>query len=312
MTGGNGFVGRALCAALPRHGLDARAAVRQEIATAKVAVDQVVVDNLDDHTDWSHALTDVTVVVHLAARVHVMDDRVADPLSAFRQVNVQGTLNLARQAAAAGVRRFVFVSSVKVNGEETAPGHAFVETDPPAPQDPYGLSKWEAEQGLWEISDQSGMEVVVVRPPLVYGPGVKANFAALVRAVQRGWPLPLAAVDNRRSLVALANLVDFLALVCTHPKAAQETFLISDAQDVSMADLVREIGYAAHKPAKLLYIPTKIMVHACTLMGKKQAIQRLCGNLQVDSSKAHRLLDWVPVVTLKQGLRSVLDDKNGL
>ena len=275
-------------------------------------VEQVVVGSLDDSTDWSHALKDVAWVVHLAARVHVMDDREQDPLAAFRQVNVLGTLNLARQAAAAGVRRFVFVSSVKVNGEETAPGQAFVETDTPHPQDAYGLSKWEAEQGLWAISRHTGMEVVVVRPPLVYGPGVKANFAALVRAVQRGWPLPLGAVDNRRSLVALANLVDFLVLVCTHPKAAQETFLISDAQDVSIAALVREIGHIAQKTVKLLYIPTMIMVCLCTLMGKRQAIQRLCGNLQVDSSKAQHLLGWVPVVTLKQGLRSVLEDKNGL
>lgn len=261
------------------------------------------VGGLTADVNWGHALAGVEVIVHLAARVHVMHDTEADPLTAFRAVNVEGTLNLARQAAAAGVKRFVFISSVKVNGESTLSGRAFTEIDVPNPQDAYGQSKHEAEQGLRQLAADTGMEVVIIRPPLVYGPGVKANFAALMRAVQRGWPLPLGAVHNRRSLVALDNLVDFIVTCVTHPQAANQTFLVSDGQDLSTTELVRGMAQAAGVPAHLLLVPVWALQAGATLLGKGDAVQRLCGNLQVDIAKARLLLGWVPPVSVEEGLR---------
>jgi nucleoside-diphosphate-sugar epimerase len=239
-----------------------------------------------------------------------MRDIEVDPLIAFRSVNVEGTLNLARQAAAAGVKRFVFVSSVKVNGEITEPGRAFTEADAPDPQDAYGQSKHEAEQGLRQTAIDTGMEVVIIRPPLVYGPGVKANFAALMRAVQRGWPLPLGAVHNQRSLVALDNLVDFIITCITHPQAANQTFLVSDGQDLSTTELVRGMAQAAGVPARLLPVPVWALQAAGSLLGKGDAVQRLCGNLQVDISKARTLLGWVPLVSVVEGLRRAVGKKD--
>jgi nucleoside-diphosphate-sugar epimerase len=231
-----------------------------------------------------------------------MDDTAADPLAAFRAVNVEGTLNLARQAAADGVKRFVFVSSVKVNGEFTPLGHAFTEVDVPYPQDAYGVSKMEAEQGLRQIAADTGIEVVIIRPPLVYGPGVKANFAALMRAVQSGWPLPLGAVRNQRSLVALDNLVDFIVTCITHPQAANQTFLVSDGRDLSTTELVSGMAQAAGVPPRLLPVPVWALQAGAVLLGKGAAVQRLCGNLQVDISKAGNLLGWVPPVSVQVGL----------
>ena len=246
------------------------------------------------------------MVVHLAARVHVMNDGAADPLVEFRKVNVEGTFNLARQAVAAGVRRFVFLSSVKVNGECTLAGHAFDEAARPAPQDAYGLSKHEAEQGLRQIAAETGMEVVIIRAPLVYGPGVKANFASLVRGVRRGWPLPLGAVRNRRSLVGLGNLVDFIVTCTTHPQAANQTFLVSDGQDLSTADLVRALARATGVPARLPSVPVWALHGAAALLGKGDAVQRLCGNLQVDITKAREVLGWAPPVSVEEGLRQAV------
>jgi nucleoside-diphosphate-sugar epimerase len=256
-----------------------------------------------------NVLKEVIAIVHLAARVHVMHDTANDPLSAFRAVNVAGTLNLARQAAAAGVKRFVFISSVKVNGEGTHKGHAFTETDAPNPHDAYGQSKHEAELGLRQIAAQTDMEVVIIRPPLVYGPGVKANFAALMRAVQRGWPLPLGAVHNQRSLVALDNLVDFIVTCTTHPQAGNQTFLVSDGQDLSTAELARGLALASGRTARLLPVPFWALRAGATLMGQGDAVQRLCGNLQVDISKARKLLGWAPPISVEEGLRRAVDLK---
>jgi UDP-glucose 4-epimerase len=227
----------------------------------------------------------------------------ADPLEEFRRVNVQGTLNLARQAAAAGVRRFVFVSSIKVNGEATQLGQPFTADDAPAPLDAYGVSKMEAERGLREIARQTGMEVVIIRPPLVYGPGVKANFAAMMRWLKRGVPLPLGAIHNQRSLVSLDNLVDLLVTCITHPAAANQTFLVSDGADVSTTELLRRMGQALGRPARLMPVPVSWLKLAAAMVGKQDVAQRLCGSLQVDIEKTRRLLGWTPPLSLDQGLK---------
>jgi nucleoside-diphosphate-sugar epimerase len=305
VTGSNGFVGFAVLQQLSLlNGFKAVGVVRRADWLPGATV--IEVGDLNKHTDWSMALAGADAVVHLAARVHVMQETEIYPPTVFRAVNVDGALNLARQAAAAGVKRFVFISSVKVNGEVTPPGRAFAEADAANPQDAYGQSKYEAEQALRQLSAGTGMEVVIIRPPLVYGPGVKANFAALMRAVQRGWPLPLGAVHNQRSLVALDNLVDFIVTCITHPQAVNQTFLVSDGQDLSTTELVRGMAQAAGVPARLLPVPVWALQAGATLLGKGDAVQRLCGNLQVDISKARSLLGWVPPVSVKEGLRRAM------
>ena len=254
-------------------------------------------------TPWIEALSRVDLVIHLAARVHILRDNTLDPMAAFRSVNVDGTLNLARQAADAGVKRFVFVSSAKVNGESTQPHRPFTEADIPNPQDAYSLSKHEAEQGLQKLAASTSMEVVIIRPPLVYGPGVKANFAALMQAVQMGRPLALGAVNNRRSLIALDNLVDFIMTCLEHPKAANQTFLVSDGNDLSTAELVRGLARAAGVSPRLLPVPVWALQAGAMLLGKEDEVQRLCGNLQLDISKSQNLLNWRPPLVVEEGLR---------
>ncbi|MDP3192353.1 MAG: SDR family oxidoreductase [Rhodoferax sp.] len=311
VTGARGFVGLSLVARLVAKGIETRACVRRDSVFIPDGAKMVRVRGLNADVNWSRALDGAEVVVHLAARVHVMHDIEADPLMAFRAANAEGTLNLARQAAAFGVKRFVFISSVKVNGEHTEPGHAFTEADTPNPQDAYGVSKHEAEQGLRRIAAETGMEVVIIRPPLAYGHGVKANFASLMHAVQRGWPLPLGAVHNQRSLVALDNLVDFIITCISHPQAANQTFLVSDGQDLSTTELIRGMARAAGVPARLLPLPMWALQAGAKLLGKGDAVQRLCGNLQVDISKARSLLGWVPVVSVEEGLRRAMGGHRG-
>jgi nucleoside-diphosphate-sugar epimerase len=306
VTGARGFVGRAMVTALARRGTAVRGAVRA-LESDQAPGGFMAIGDMGPATDWSPLLHGVGTVVHLAARVHMMQDRAADPLAAFRAVNVEATLNLVRQAAAAGVGRFVFVSSVKVHGERTLPGHPFTERDAPNPMDPYGVSKLEAETGLQRLAADSGLELVIVRPPLVYGPGVGANFAALLHAVRQRWPLPLGAMDNARSLVALDNLVDFLLTCITHPKAANQTFLVSDGQDLSTPDLVRGLAQAAGVSARLLPVPVWMLKTVAGALGKGAALQRLSDNLQVDISKGRALLGWVPPVSVDQGLKRAMD-----
>ncbi|MGE0351070.1 UDP-glucose 4-epimerase family protein [Hydrogenophaga sp.] len=298
VTGANGFVGGATVAALTSRG-------RVTVATTRRrAENSIGIGSIDRHTDWSFALTGCDTVVHTAARVHLLHDRVPDRLSAFRAVNVEGTLQLARHALQAGVRRLIFLSSVKVNGEGTQPNRAFHGNDPPTPLDPYGISKHEAEIGLREIATATGMQVVIVRPPLVYGPGVKANFAAMMRAVQRGLPLPLASVThNRRSLVALDNLVDLLITCIDHPAAANQTFLVSDGEDLSTADLLRRMGHAMGKPARLLPVPPALLTLGAAMIGKRDVAQRLLGSLQVDIAHTRDTLGWTPPIGVDEGLR---------
>ena len=314
VTGATGFLGAALLRRLALQQADVPGATAYSLsgisrhAPAKV-IDGVRYVPLGDFTgqvDWPAALSGVEVVVHTAARVHMMADAVAEPLAEFRRVNVQANLRLAREAAAVGVRRFVFISSVKVNGEVTLAGQPFTEEDAAAPQDDYGLSKMEAELGLRQLSADTGMEVVIIRPPLVYGPDVRANFGALMRAVQRGWPLPLGAVHNQRSLVALDNLVDFIVTCISHPQAANQTFLVSDGQDLSTTELVRGMAQAGGVPARLLPVPVWALRAGASLLGRGDAVQRLCGNLQVDITKARSLLGWVPPVSVEEGLRRAM------
>lgn len=266
----------------------------------------MVVGDIGPDTQWSTALAGVDCVVHCAARVHLMRESASDPLKAYRQVNSEGTRRLAEAAAAAGVGRLVFISSVKVMGETTAPGRPFRGDDVPCPADPYGQSKWEAEQALQAVASQSGLEVVVVRPPLVYGPGVRANFLRLMHAVQRGWPLPLGAVDNRRSMVALDNLVDLVAVCVHHPDAAGQTFFVSDGTDLSTPGLIRAMAAAYGVPPNLWSVPVGLLRLAGTLTGQRDSVDRLVDSLQVDIETTRQRLGWQPVVTTEEGLRRLV------
>jgi nucleoside-diphosphate-sugar epimerase len=303
ITGASGFVGTALCESLRKKKVSIRSAVRAQRALHQGDED-IVVGDISSDTDWTAALINVQQVVHLAARVHVMTDINQDSLTEFRRVNVDGTANLARQAAAVGVKRFVFLSSIKVNGECTKIGQPFTADDVPFPQDSYGISKHEAEQILRQIADETGMEVVIIRSPLVYGPGVKANFDSMMRSLARGALLPLAAVtNNRRSLVALDNLVDLIVTCLRHPTAANQIFLVSDGEDLSTADLLRRTSVALGKPARLFYIPTALLKLGATVMNKPGIYQRLCGSLQLDIAKTRQLLGWTPPLSVDEGLR---------
>jgi nucleoside-diphosphate-sugar epimerase len=302
VSGAGGFVGRPLVARLVHDGHQVRAMVRHPAALGQERVETILGDLADPA--YAPHLNGTDVVVHLAARVHVLRDTADDPAEAFRRTNVEGTLRLAREAAARGVRRFVFVSSVKVNGE----GGLAREGGAPAPEDAYGISKYEAERGLLALGAATGLEVVIVRPPLVYGPGVGANFGALMRAVRRGVPLPLGRVVNRRSLIAVDNLVDFLVTCVAHPAAANETFLVSDGEDVSTADLVVRLARAMHVRPRLLPIPPGLITTAARLTGRLPEARRLLGSLQVDTSKARTLLGWQPPITLEEGLRRAVGE----
>ena len=302
VTGANGFVGAHLCQALQQRGMMHRAVVRNPRHMAQ-GQDTVALPSMDAHTDWTQALQGASTVVHLAARVHQVFDSGADSLHAFRETNLELTVKLARSAQQMGVKRFIFVSTVKVLGEETAPGRPFRADDPAQPQDAYASSKHGAEQALQALTAGSAMELVIVRPPLVYGPGVRANFASLVRAVARGLPLPLGSVHNQRSLVGIDNLVDLLLLCTHHPRAAGQTLLVSDGHDVSTAALVRQIAAALGRPARLLPVPLPWLRFAGRLTGRGAAIQRLCSSLQVDITATRQQLGWTPPVSVAEGLR---------
>ncbi len=311
ITGASGFVGRATCAWLVAQGREVAGAVRQLPARPLAGVDYRIVSNLDACTDWRAALAGVEGIIHCAARVHVMRETADDPLAAFRSANVAGTERLARQAAAAGVKRIVFISSIKVNGEETAPPLSgplpqgrgrFREDDTPAPQDPYGQTKWEAEAMLAQVAQETGLEVVIVRPPLVYGPGVKGNLARLLGWVERGVPLPLAGIRNARSLIGIDNFTSALQTCLVHPAAAGRTYLVSDGEDVSTPELVRRLGRHLGKPARLFALPAPLLEGLAGLVGRRADVQRLTGSLTVDDSLIRRELGWIPPRTLDEGL----------
>ena len=307
ITGTTGFVGRILCERMMADGWQVRGTVRyaEQAASLPTGVEVVRIKSIGADTDWSDALSGVDAVVHLAARVHVMNDTATDPLSAFRLVNVAGTERLARMAATNGVKRFVYISSVKVNGEGCE--KAFTEHDIPAPDDPYGISKWEAEQVLHKIANDTGLEVVILRPPLVYGPGVKANFLSLFKIVDRGIPLPLASINNHRSLIYLENFVDAITTCINHPEAAGQTYLVRDGEAVSTSELIRRVAAALGRPARLFLFSPSLMRFVGRLLGKSDAIERLVGSLTIDSSKIQRELGWKPPYTMEQGLKETAE-----
>ena len=304
VTGANGFIGRAVCADLLSRNYRVLGAIRKNPSLDRRAnVQHLEVGDIDEHTDWTGALSGIDSVVHLAARVHLMHETATDPLAEFRRVNVALTLNLARQAAKSGVRRFVFVSSIKVNGESTPVGQPFTEDDVPQPQDPYALSKLEAEQALKQLAEQTGLEVVIIRPVLVYGPGVKANFQEMMRWVQKDVVLPFGALYNRRSLIALDNLVDFIATCLHHPAAANQTFLVSDGEDMTVTAMLRRTAAAFPRAARLIPVPMVALELVGRMFGKESIVQRLCDTLQVDISRSKRLLSWKPPVSIDAALR---------
>lgn len=300
VTGANGFVGFALCEALIRMGLLVRAAVRRNAGDLN-GIDVVVVGEVNQNTNWVEALNEVDVVIHLAARVHVKSERTDHSLAEFMAVNLDGTVNLARAAIAAGVKRLVYLSTVKVNGELTK-GSPFTERDIPNPSEFYGISKMKTEQALLALAAESGLEVVILRPPLVYGPKVKANFASLIKMVDTGMPLPFASIHNKRSMIYLGNLVSAIITCAFHSKAAGETYLVSDVQDVSTTDLVKMIADSLQRYCLLFYFPFRTIRALLCFVGKSASIDRLTQSLVIDSSKIKTQLGWEPIYTMQQGL----------
>lgn len=302
VTGASGFVGWALLQHLQQQSnvcVTAAARRRMESCVER----QCIVGDIGPDTDWTEALRGQYMVVHAAARAHVLCEEAADAVAEYRRVNVEATLKLARQAAEAGVKRFVFISTIGVNGNISE--CPFTETDIPAPAESYALSKWQAEQGLWQIQRDSAMELVIIRSPLVYGPGVPGNFKRLIECVQSGIPLPLGSVYNKRTLIALDNLVDLIITSMHHPAAANEVFLAGDGQDLSTTELLRGVAQAIGKPCCLIPVPAPLLMLAARLLGKQAAAQRLLGSLQVDISKARNVLGWEPPVSVAEGLSKI-------
>lgn len=303
VTGATGFVGSAIVRQLVDNTSHRVCiAVRRDYPQADTRIEVVRVGDLSPDNQWQALVAGREVVIHCAARVHVLHESAGDPEAHYARDNVAATLNLAEQAAKAGVKRFIFISSIKVNGEYSPTGLPFKADDCARPLDPYGVSKQVAEEGLRELAKRTAMEVVIVRPVLVYGPGVKANFLSMMRWLDKGIPLPLGAIDNRRSLVALANLVDLVVRCIDHPNAANQTFLVSDGQDLSTTQLLQRMAKALGKPARLFPLPTWMLTGFATLLGRRAFSQRLCGSLQVDIDKTRTLLDWVPPVGIDEAM----------
>jgi nucleoside-diphosphate-sugar epimerase len=302
ITGANGFIGKVLIKRLSQDGHLVSALVRKKIEVP-YSNETFLIPSINAKTNWAELLKDRDVVIHLLARVHIMNDKASDPLMEFRKINVDVTIALAKEAARQGIKRFVFLSSVKVNGESTS-DHPFSETNLVHPQDAYAISKWEAEEALRQISKETGMEIVIIRSPLVYGPNVKANFLKMMQYVKQGIPLPLGSIQNKRSLIGIDNLVDFITTTISHPKAANQTFLISDDEDISTTNLLRRIGECMEKPARLIPISPKILSFLFKIIGRQDFGDRLLGSLEIDITKAKKLLAWSPPLTLNEGLRA--------
>lgn len=301
LTGISGFLGSRLAEVMMSNSDIDLTGVTRDNANLPVAK-IVQIKTLNGNTDWSKALTDQRVVIHCAA-AYIMKDKELDPLTEYRKVNVDGSLNLARQAAQAGTNRFIFISSIKVNGENTAIDKPFNAEEKPMPKDPYSISKWEAEQGLQQLASETNMEVVIIRSPLIYGPGVKGNFASMMKLVKKGLPLPLGAIHNKRTLVALDNLVDLIVTCIYHPAASNQTFLAGDDSDFSTTELLKGLARAGGKPSRLVPLPSSFLMFAASLLGKKEIAQRLLGSLQVDISKAQKIIGWKPPISVEDALR---------
>lgn len=307
ITGATGFLGSKLCSNLKFKNHLIHASARSD--------SQAITENnffffnvgaLNSKTKWSTALSGIECVIHCAARAHVMKDKRKNILTSYREINVDGTRNLAIQAAMSGVKRFIFISSIKVNGESTIGSSSFKIGDIPQPEDAYGISKWEAEQTLWEISKKTGLEIVIIRPPLIYGHGVKGNLLRLLDLVYRGVPLPLAGIQNSKSFIGLQNLIDLIVLCIDHPKAPGNTFLIADKECISTSDLISKLQKIMKKPSRLFSAPTNLVKLAGLLTGKSIEVKRLLSSLKIDSSHAYKVLDWTPLITLEEGLEKTV------
>ncbi|MFZ6846947.1 UDP-glucose 4-epimerase family protein [Undibacterium sp. RuRC25W] len=307
LTGVSGFVGKAIYNALLASGERVICPSRRPLDWLATGVENPQTGDLSPATDWSAPLRDVDVVIHCAARVHVMHETTADPLALFRQVNVAATMRLAEQAVQAGVAQFIYISSIKVNGDGTLLGQPYTEESAPQASDPYGISKYEAECALLALGERCGMKVTIIRPPLIYGPGVKANFASMLQWTRKGIPLPFASIRNKRSLVYLGNLVSLVLCCMQNKNAAQQVFLVSDNHDLSTPALLELSAQAMHRKARLIPFPPGILILLARLAGRKAISDRLCGSLQVDISKAQRLLGWTPPYSVEQGLRATVN-----
>lgn len=302
VTGATGFIGSALVQYLHQENHSLRAVVRNIDNSLPLTIQQELIGGLLPNTDWAPVFNDAETIIHLAARAHVLKDQAVEPLASFRETNTYATLNLAKQAADAGVRRFIFISSIGVNGNQTH-DKRFTADDTPSPAEPYAISKHEAENGLRQVATETGMEVVIIRPPLVYGANAPGNFGQLIKTVESGIPLPLSDIHNQRSLVALPNLIDLITKCVDHPAAANQTFLVSDGEDLSVTELLQRLSLALGRPARLFPLPQSWLETGLTLLGKRAIAQRLCGNLQVDISKTRDLLGWAPPVSVDEALQ---------
>lgn len=304
ITGATGFIGSRLATALRAWNCHNLSLVCRK-SSSRLSSEHISIDAINAHTDWARLLLGSNCVIHTAARAHVMEEEVADSSAVYRDVNVEGVHNLARQAASAGVQRFIFISSIGVNGNMNT--NPFTAYDSPMPAEPYAESKLEAEIGLRRIARETDMELVVIRPPLVYGPNAPGNFGRLVRFVARGLPLPFGGINNRRSLIALDNLVDLIITCIDHPAAANQIFLAADGQDLSTTELLQGVARAMGKPSRLIPVPESLLMLVASVVGKRGLAQRLLGSLQVDISKTRDLLGWEPPISVEEGLRRCFD-----
>jgi len=309
VTGGSGFIGKAVCENLKKNNYRINITSRRDMATNLSGVKIYNINEIDENTNWFGALNTVSCVIHCAAKSNMINNNKQNSLSSFRKVNVEGTLNLAKQAVACGVKRFIFLSSIKVNGEKTEKSSMFRYNDIPKPEDSYAISKWEAEKGLWEISKQTGLEVVIIRAPLVCGPGVKGNLRSLIKLIQYRIPLPFSLIKNQRSLVSIDNLVDLIVHCIDDHKASGNTFLVSDEEDISTPDLVRQIASSMGLSVRLFPIPLSLLKFFGFLLGKKNEIDRLIGSLQIDNSYTKEILNWTPPIRVEEGIRRMVQGK---
>jgi len=310
VTGANGFVGKALVSRLVHDGTPVTAFARDpDTILCSAGMNIREFPDLDRSSDFSDVTRDIDVLIHCAARVHVMNDSSADPLSVFLNANFEATVNLARSAAKAGVARFIFISSIKVNGDATKVGEPFTEQCPPTTQNPYGISKYRAEKELMKIAEQTGMEVVIIRPVLVYGPGVKGNMSRLIKLVRKKWPLPFGSVDNKRSMIGITNLVDLIIICLDHPSARNQIFLASDGNDRSLSQILRCLSDVSDSRSMTFRFPARMLKYFLYCIGKRDIADRLLGSLQVDISKAKKQLGWIPKMKVDDELRQCMKFK---